>query len=289
MKNDETKTIINEAVNNLFRDIQQGKSERLEKYLAFTAQFHNYSMSNTFMIYAQFPEASRVAGYVQWQKLGHQVNKGSKAIKILAPQKYTYIDEDGERVFFSNMSPEQREDKERHGHGTTFKIVNVFDISQCKKLINDSGQVERYFYNIGDNFKGAYESLRDIIQGNDIKVIETNTGSAEGISFGGEIHIKFDLEFNNKLLTLIHEFAHEILHHGSESQDTYTRPVRECQAEATSFIVSHYLGLKNPFSSDYILNWVETKEELKENLETIIKASNEIIEKIENYKSKLEV
>ncbi len=289
MKNEETGKIINEAIQDLFEEIQAGKSERLEKYLAFTSQFHKYSLANTFMIYAQFPEASRVAGYVQWQKLGYQVDRGSKAIKILAPQQYTYIDEAGERIFFSNMTPEQKSKKEEHGHGTTFKLVNVFDISQCQKLINGSDQVERYFYNIGDDFKEAYENLRDIIQGNNIKVIETNTGTAEGISHGGEIHIKFDLEYNNKLLTLIHEYCHEILHHGSENQETYTRPVREVQAEACSFIVGHYLGLKNPFSSDYILNWVETKEELKENLEIIIKASNQIIEKINNYKPCLEV
>ena len=289
MKTDNTGKIINEAIENLFIEIQQGKSTRLEKYLAFTSQFHKYSLANTFMIYAQSPEASRVAGYVQWQKLGYQVDRGSKAIKILAPQQYTYIDEDGERIFFSNMTPEQKSNKEDHGHGTTFKLVNVFDISQCQKLVNGSNQVERYFYNIGDDFKEAYENLRDIIQGSNIKVTETNTGSAEGKSFGGEIHIKINLEYNNKLLTLIHEYCHEILHHGSESQETYTRPVRECQAEATSFIVSHYIGLKNPFSSDYILNWVETKEELKENLEMIIKASNQIIEKINNYKSCLKI
>ncbi len=60
MKSEETKEILNNAVKGLFEEIQQGKSERLEKYLAFTAQFHGYSMSNTMMIYFQSPESASI-------------------------------------------------------------------------------------------------------------------------------------------------------------------------------------------------------------------------------------
>ncbi len=287
MEKKDTNKVINQAVTNLFEEIKAGKSDRLLKYLEFCSKFHNYSMGNTFLILMQCKHASKVAGYKQLQELGYQVNKGEKAIKILAPNSYTYIEEDGKAIFYTQMSAKQRANKEEHKSGITFKAVSVFDISQCTKFTDNNDTVEHYFYAVGNDFKDSYFHLKGIIEASNIKVIETDTGVAEGISFGGKIHIKKELEFNNKVLTILHEWAHELLHAGSENK-TFSRPVKECQAEATSFIVSQFLGLKNPFSSDYILNWVESSEELKNQLTTILEASNQIIEKIKESEVKNE-
>src|SRR6266516_1776554 len=52
-------------------------------YLRFAAAFRAYSVNNLLLIAAQCPHATRVAGYRAWQKIGRQVRKGEKAIKIL--------------------------------------------------------------------------------------------------------------------------------------------------------------------------------------------------------------
>jgi hypothetical protein len=70
--------------------MQQGKSEQLVRYLEFTAQFHSYSsrlrqgfanasacrqgfggqVGNVMLILCQRPNATRVAGLRQWNRLG---------------------------------------------------------------------------------------------------------------------------------------------------------------------------------------------------------------------------
>jgi DNA primase len=56
-----------------------------QAWLRVAARFHAYSFSNTLLIHAQRPDATRVAGYRAWQSLGRQVQKGQRGIQILAP------------------------------------------------------------------------------------------------------------------------------------------------------------------------------------------------------------
>src|SRR2546430_1541053 len=56
-----------------------------KRMLAVAARFHDYSFGNQMLIALQCPEATRVAGYRTWQKLGRQVRKGERGIAILAP------------------------------------------------------------------------------------------------------------------------------------------------------------------------------------------------------------
>ena len=64
-------------------------SERYKSWLSTMGRFHNYSLNNTLLIHMQKPDASLVASYLSWQRnFGRQVNKGEKAIRILAPTPY---------------------------------------------------------------------------------------------------------------------------------------------------------------------------------------------------------
>src|SRR5436309_13177379 len=54
-------------------------------WLRARAAFHDYSFANVCLIVSQRPDATRVAGYKTWQKLGRQVRKGEHGIRILAP------------------------------------------------------------------------------------------------------------------------------------------------------------------------------------------------------------
>ena len=51
-------------------------SDTFRQYLDVQARFHKYSWHNCMLIASQRPEATQVAGYRTWQKLGRQVNKG---------------------------------------------------------------------------------------------------------------------------------------------------------------------------------------------------------------------
>ena len=58
------------------------------RFLTVASRFHTYSPNNLWLILAQRPDATRVAGYRTWQRLGRQVNRGAKGIAILAPCVY---------------------------------------------------------------------------------------------------------------------------------------------------------------------------------------------------------
>src|SRR5437867_4100471 len=63
-------------------------SDAFKRYLAAQAVFHRYSARNVFLILFQRPEATRVAGYTTWQKLGRQVRRGARGITIFAPSPF---------------------------------------------------------------------------------------------------------------------------------------------------------------------------------------------------------
>ena len=65
-----------------------GKSEEMVRYLEFCAKFHHYSPSNIWLILMAKPDATHVAGYNAWKKMGRYVKRGEKGIAILAPMLY---------------------------------------------------------------------------------------------------------------------------------------------------------------------------------------------------------
>lgn len=286
MNKEKVNEIINKSVDSIFEEIKKGKSKRLLDYLDFCSKFYNYSFSNTILIWCQLPKAERVAGFKKWNEIGYRIKKGSKAIRIFAPRDYRYIIENDKKITFRNMTKEQKSREEEHKKGIYFVPVNVFDVSQTEKTNKAKDFIDSYFWNIGNDFKDKYLMIKNIILGTGINVLEGNTGTAEGISKGGEIIVKKENDYNNKLLTMIHEWAHELLHKDNTDIVSLDRGIKEVQAEGVSYIVNKYLGLNNPFTSDYIQNWSKDKDQLKENLTVIINTSRKIINIINKNKER---
>lgn len=276
IKDKEIKNKIDSAIGSLFSELEEGKSERLLKYLDFAAKFRQYSFCNTLLIYFQNPDASYVTGYVTWNEQGFRINKGSKAIKILAPRFYKYYKKDNETIFINkyNKIPDDVEIEE----GIYFIPVNVFDISQTTKTEKAKDIITDYYYSIGNDFKNEYLKLKDKIENEGIKVIENNNGRPEGTAASDKITIKNTRDYNNKFLVLIHEYAHELAHLNGNGNEI-KKEDREVQAEAVSYMVSKSLGLENPFSKDYILHWGKDKKTFTENLEKVVEITNKIMEK----------
>src|SRR6266508_1751635 len=63
-------------------------SDAFKRYLAAQAVFHRYSARNIFLILYQMPDATRVAVYTTWQKLGRQVRRCATGITIFAPAPF---------------------------------------------------------------------------------------------------------------------------------------------------------------------------------------------------------
>ena len=74
-------------------------SDSYKNYLSTMSKFHNYSFNNTLLIAMQKPEASLVAGYKALQKkFDRHVNKGEKAIRILAVSVFDVSQTDGKPI-----------------------------------------------------------------------------------------------------------------------------------------------------------------------------------------------
>ena len=85
MNREEAIALAERGVDELMTALEQGKSERLQEYLAFQARFHRYSFNNCLLIALQKPDATFVAGFQRWKELNRFVRKGEKGIMILAP------------------------------------------------------------------------------------------------------------------------------------------------------------------------------------------------------------
>src|SRR5690242_4478341 len=109
-----SKTDATEARDRLAAAVEaMADSETFGAWLRARSAFHDYSFNNTLLIVSQRPDATQVAGYRTWQKLGRQVRKGEHGIRILAP---------------CVVKRETDEGEERSA--MFFRTVSVFDVSQ---------------------------------------------------------------------------------------------------------------------------------------------------------------
>ncbi|MHC4207603.1 MAG: ArdC family protein [Planctomycetota bacterium] len=272
MKINHARKVSEQAFNELVEAVEAGKSRKLIEYLKTMGKFHNYSLGNAILIGFQKSDATHVAGFRTWQKLGRHVKKNEKGIAIMAPivwrRKVMYVDD---------------EDQQERNEETAlaFKTAYVFDISQT-----DGKPLPEFARTQGD--PGAYtERLREYVTSKGIMLEYSDAiGSAEGVSAGGLIKLKKGLNAAEELSVLAHEATHEILHRNKETTPK-DKKVRETEAEAVAFVVCHGIGLDtNSASSDYIQLYNGDKETLIESLERIQSTAAEILGAVMNKESK---
>jgi hypothetical protein len=101
-----------------------------EVFLERGSSLSRYSFRNQMLIGMQCPEASDVAGYVEWQARGRQVRRGETGLLIFAPvTRKAPVDEHGQAL---KRAPEPGEDTVARMCGV--KVTSVFDISQTDPI-----------------------------------------------------------------------------------------------------------------------------------------------------------
>jgi hypothetical protein len=99
---------------------------------------------------------------------------------------------------------------------------------------------------------------------------------ALGTSAGGRIQILRGLPPAVEFTTLVHEFAHELLHRGADRPTS--RNTRELEAEAVAFVVGTATGLDTSASSrDYICLYGGDREALTQALDRIQRTASAIL------------
>ena len=278
------------------------ESEKYKTYLSTMSKFHNYSFNNTLLIAMQKPEATLVAGYKAWQKnFERHVNKGEKAIRILAPAPYKIKEErdkmdpaTGEMMFDENGMPQKEQVEVTI---PAFRAVSVFDVSQTdgKPIPELEAQellstVEGY-----DDFVQALMNVAPVPIG-----FEDIPGDSKGYFHTEEkrIAVQENMSESQTLKTMVHEVAHSMLHNKEINRDDLVeapakdRNTKEVEAESVAYTVCQHFGIDtSDYSFGYIAGWSSGKDmkELKSSLDIIRKTSSELITGIEGVLRELQL
>jgi antirestriction protein ArdC len=256
-------TLVDQGIANLSAALQAGQSETLKQFLATLARFHNYSFGNALLIAFQKPDATHVAGFHTWRRLGRHVKKGEHGIAILAPMV--------RRKDREPAAPERSENESRSIVG--FKVAYVFDVTQT-----DGQALPEFAHPIGEPGEWL-QHLEDSIRGAGIGLEEDFLPrGADGGSRPGQIIIRPDLPPNERFAILAHEFAHELMHQRTGRRKETLPKVRETEAEAVAYAVCLACGIDSTIrSADYIQLYRGSDETLRESLIHVQQAATEII------------
>lgn len=268
-KEDATKKaleMLEQGVSSVFND------ENYKSYLSTMAKFYNYSFGNCFLIKAQCPQASYVAGFNSWKNnFKRTVKKGEKGLMILAPNPYEkkVIEEDADG-----------NEVETVVKGLRFKTAYVFDISQtegeplpsiCNSLTGDSDMYSKY--------------IKSIKAVSPVPVrFEHIKGGAHGYYSHVEKVIAIEEQDSQiqQMKTATHELAHSLLHNKENGEQAQAdRRTKEVQAESVAYVVCNHFGIDtSSYSFEYIATWSAGKEikELKASLDIIQKTAKSIID-----------
>ena len=276
------------------------ESEKYKSYLSTMSKFHNYSFNNTLLIAMQKPEATLVAGYQAWQKnFERHVNKGEKAIRILAPAPYKIKEErdkldpvTGELMFDENGMPQKEETEVTI---PAFRAVSVFDVSQTDGKPIPELEVNELLSTV-EGYEDFVQALMNI---SPVPIaFEDIPGDSKGYFSTAEkrIAVQENMSESQTLKTMVHEVAHSMLHDKEVNQSmdipVKDRNTKEVEAESVAFTVCQHFGIDtSDYSFGYIAGWSSGRnmKELKSSLDTIRKTASELITGIEGAMQELQL
>lgn len=220
-------------------------SEDWQQALTVAARFHNYSFSNTQLIWSQAISRgfrpSRVAGYRTWQEVGRQVRRGERGLAILAPLTRKIEAEDGE--------------DERRVVG--FRPVHVFDISQTDGEPIPEVRTDL----IEGDLPTHWDQVAELIAktGFSMQVADVDRlGDANGITdwSSREVVVRASLPGAQRFKTAVHELAHINLHEPNTQGRPNCRGIVEVEAESVAYVVCAALGVDSAgYSLPYVASW----------------------------------
>ena len=213
--------------------------------LDVAARFHTYSPNNIWLILAQRPDASRVAGYRTWRDLDRWVCKGEHGIGVLAP-------------IATRTKPIDTIDERDHPELVRvlrgFKVVHVFDIAQT-----DGTELPDVTPTLltGDAPIAAWDMLAVHITdaGFTLERGDCNGANSYTNHTTRTVRVRDDVDDSQAVKTLAHELGHVLLHE-TPDRTTDDRARMEIEAESVAYLVCHELGIvSDDYSFAYLARW----------------------------------
>jgi hypothetical protein len=225
-----------------------------EEILKALGRFRRYSPANRVLIRFQMPDATLVAGYNAWRKIGRHVKRGEKGIMIIAP-------------VVKKVKSEEEEEEDVVWYRPTY----VFDVSQTegKPVLPSFGERAR-----------LEDVEQTIAQSLGAEVREIESGSRQGRVWRdeqGKIVIEV-ADDDVRTLSFLHEAAHVIAGHLDNPPSTEEEARRyEVVAEGAAFSVLYALGVEAPMNSASHIE-MYGRELLREVASEIAEVSDKILD-----------
>ena len=285
------------------------------------AQGYKYSFMNTILIWCQDPQATMVKSKKAWSKMNREVVANAPAIWLWMPYG-------GQKMFKTKQEREAAKERWMQQHNiadesemtpgdkdllqhyldrtegeTTFKLgPYFFDVRYTKQmegkedLVGDPNAQVDWYNDKGNEttaVKEKIEALLNVVKDSGVNVSTTkNLGGALGVSKGGSIEVLDKAKQNsNYLMTVCHEFAHELLHQqylkskNTEWGQFYAgraegRGFVEQQAELTAWIVCNFYGYNIKEAINYAGCWGMEEKNAVHAFDTVAKVADFIINKM---------
>lgn len=265
MKIDKSDNAYKKLIEGIDEIITEGQ---YKDFLKSMKNFHQYSFSNRLLIYSQNPDATYVAGFCTWKKLGRGVKLNPNRLQILKPIM---------RKTTKKESEEEDEKSEflRCGWTTVYDITDTYKIPGAKEV--------PLFDNTTLNSCNSQELYNILIEISPVNVkIESTWNGSEGYYSKSENKIVLSprLSIDDRTATLLHEISHALYDDFDYSKE---RNLSEIFVESIAYIVADYFGLNTSKSSfSYITKW--SKGDTKKILslgKKILESSDDMIYRIQ--------
>ena len=231
-------------------------SEGWRRWLELRRRFHAYSLGNQLLIALQRPDATRVAGFRMWLKLGYCVRRGERALRIwvpMAPSK-SAID----RWKQAGADPAERP-------RTRFKLGPVFDRAQVDPLPPPANPVALnppIAPVEGEELAWAFPPLivlaGDLGSSVDIDALPAGQGGYYEPQTR-RIVLAAAGSINQQVKTLVHELSHALVRvEVDDAQLPFSYAEEELVVESVAFTVCGSMGLDTSgYSVPYLASWSE--------------------------------
>lgn len=247
-----------------------------QNYLATAAKFHNYSLRNQILIALQTGgKARHVAGFKKWKEFGRTVDKGSKAIHILAPRVIRDRDD---------IDPKTEKPREKV---VGFTSVSVFADYQTSGDPLPKPPIVSYDRSTGTAPAGMHDDMDKAITKHGFTVESEDLGpnSADGFTDFATKRVVVNSHYSDahQAATKAHELAHIELGHGEKSREYHSgngglRPTMEVEAESAAYVINRSYGMETKESFSYIDGWAKgNPDEVTKAAENVSRACKNIL------------
>ena len=237
-------------------------SDGWQKWLQLRRHFRTYSLTNQLLIAIAMPDATRVAGFKAWLKLGYSVRRGERAlIRIWMP-----VPPSKKQLAAWQAAGADPGERPR----TRFRLGPVWDRSQVQPLPPPADPVPLdppITEPEGDTLAWALPNLTALVTELGCTLVFEEHHADLGGFFAPTtkvISINSVHSVNHQVKTLVHELAHALIHLTDRDGPDLSYAQEELVVESVAFSVVGGLGIDTSgYSIPYLTSWSQDDADIE--------------------------